>query len=164
MSEIIKRALSLALAHAHAGLQQSLGLSGLGRMAIARYDPRDNTVYPLVSSGMEAEFFDHMAMELDRVPSLALLATGTAPRVVDDLREGSRSGIMGAELIRLGFRSSLTYPLWHQGRFQGFLFMDSSQPRCFDEVTTRRLADVAHLFGSLLAASSAQADPLAAHG
>lgn len=139
----IIRPMSTVTAYSHRSLGQRLaalmdvmrklpGCSGLARVAIALFDPRTETLRAYAHAGDSNQLLDHYEVGLRDVPSLALLASGEEPRIVDDLEEyGHATSPHTIALREAGYRSSLTIPVWRNHEFVGFVFLNTDQVSSF---------------------------------
>lgn len=108
------------------------GCGGLARVAIALFDPRTEILRAYAHAGDGNQLLDHYEVALRDVPSLALLASGDQPRVVDDLESyGHATSPHTIALREAGYRSSLTLPVWRNGEFVGFVFLNTDQVASF---------------------------------
>lgn len=119
------------------------------RIAVARYAAASNRIATLAHQGVPVPVLDVLNCPLDDVPSLAILASGNQPRIIDDLASSPR-GSLGRDLLAAGCRSSATFPLWAGDRFIGFLFVDADLPRVIDRAFVVILAGVATDIARLL--------------
>lgn len=110
-------------------LRQLPGCAGLARVAVALYDPHTDMLH---SRAVTDALLERYQIPLDEVPSLAILATGDEPRVVDDLAiYGHRGSPHTAALREAGYRSSLTFPVNRGDTLVGFVFFNAETPRFF---------------------------------
>jgi hypothetical protein len=121
-------------------LKRLPGYAPLDRIAVALYDERTDLLFSCAHAGHGAMLESHEC-ELSEVPSLAILATGEEPRVVDDLgRYGFDGAIHTAALRYAGFRSSLTFPVQQEGRLAAFIFYNALKSGFFTPAVVRVLA------------------------
>ena len=116
------------------------------RIAVAIYDPATDVIKTFLASEKNAPALSHYETKLGDVPSLAELAKSGCPRVVDDLsiyadstREHTR------RLLAAGYRSSYTVPMYGDGVFCGFVFVDSRQTGAFSADVRARLEPLVRL-------------------
>lgn len=143
--------LGRVLADLYAGLTGTPEFSGISRLAVAAYKPATNELVALAHCGTAVPALDAMCTPLDQVPSLAILASSTQPRVIGDLRLEKR-GPLTLQLLAAECRASMTVPLWHGDSFLGFLFVDSRQPHYFNGWRTHELARIAGAIARIMAA------------
>ncbi|MGE5546391.1 MAG: HD domain-containing phosphohydrolase [Solirubrobacterales bacterium] len=139
----------------HQGLAERLACShdelkrdfdGLNRICIAIYDPRTDLLKSFVDSSEGPNPFEHAVARLSELKPLVQLAKTGARRVVADF--STHTTTMPAHLKRLlkaGYRSSYTVPIFHKGTFHGFLFFNSFQANYFTPELLRRLKPVAEV-------------------
>lgn len=137
------------LADLHAGLSGHPQFSAINRIAMAQYQPTTNRLVAVAAWGTAIPELDMMHCPLDAMPALAILASSTRPRVIDDLRRGPR-GPLTSDLLAAGCRSSMTIPLWAGEDFLGFVFVDATEPAFFDGWRIGELMKVAAKLGRLL--------------
>ncbi len=119
------------------GLRQQLGqhaeLSGIGRIALAVHDPVTDLVRTFAHSSDWDTPLEHYAAALASVPSLQRLIERRCLRVVDDVLAPSvQAHQRHSRVIKAsGYRSSFTLPMFQEGEFYGFIFLNSRQPAYF---------------------------------
>lgn len=105
---------------------------GLDHIAVAIYDQRTDLLKSFVHSSEGPHPFEHTVARLGELKSLAILAKTGARRVVADLEThptGTPSHLR--RLLKAGYRSSYTVPIFHKASFHGFIFFNSNQPGYF---------------------------------
>jgi HD-GYP domain-containing protein (c-di-GMP phosphodiesterase class II) len=131
----------------HRVIQERIG--GIERIAAALYDPQTDLLKTFVdSSGSEDRLVRfHQARLADSRSLQEILQTGQ-PRVLHDLAAlGHPPSGIAHTLVRLGYASSYTMPMYSGGAFFGFLFFDS---RVRGHFTAERLHAL-EVFGHLIA-------------
>ncbi|MBF0270233.1 MAG: HD domain-containing protein [Alphaproteobacteria bacterium] len=124
----------------HDEIRQGLGLADVTRIAIALYDAKTHRLKTFIRSGLKDSPLDHYTANLDDIPSLVEVVRQKRPRVVDDLDVFKSSPtVHSTRLIKHGFRSSLTVPIFDRGNLFGFLFFNSETPGCFSPVVVHQL-------------------------
>lgn len=106
--------------------------TAINRIAVALYDARTDMLSTFIHSTAGQSPLLNYSARLSEVPSLHELARHGAPRILNDL--AALSGGQGAhtrKLLKDGYRSSLAYPFYHNGRIQGFLFFNSRTQGAF---------------------------------
>lgn len=122
----------------HAHLRR--GVPQVDRMACALYDPAMDLLKTFVNSTVEGEPLKAYQYKLSDSPSLVAIKESKTPRVIDDIATALRSETEHTRWVKsMGYRSSYTVPMYHQGIFEGFLFFDSKQPAAFPPEVVRRL-------------------------
>lgn len=102
------------------------------RIAVALYDARTGMVSTFIHSSAGQSPLSNYSVRLSEVASLRELARHGVPRILNDL--AVLSGGQGKHtrtLLGDGYRASLTYPFYHNGRIQGFLFFNSREGNVF---------------------------------
>jgi HD-GYP domain-containing protein (c-di-GMP phosphodiesterase class II) len=126
-------------------------LPGIARVAVAIYDERTDALKTFVHSSDGEPPFSHYEAKLKEVPALATLAAIRTPRIIDDLQPALAHGSKHVRrLLETGYRSSYTMPFYDHGRFFGFLFFDSREPRYFSAASARHLSLYCHLISLLI--------------
>ena len=119
----------------------------IDRIACVLYDKRDALLRTFVNSTRHGEPIKGYEFPLHDSASLSAVATSGRNRVIDEIANAVQPNSRHSEwLLKQGYRSSLTVPLYDRGQFIGFLFYNSVQPAAFNEAAQRKLA----LFSSLI--------------
>lgn len=117
------------------------------RIAVALYDARTDMLSTFVHSTAGESPLLNYSVRLTEVASLHELARHGAPRIVNDLAALPRGrGAHTQKLLNDGYRSSLTYPFYHNGRIQGFLFFNSRNKNAF----VGMLLDLLNVFSQVI--------------
>lgn len=133
-------ALGFRMAQLLDDLRRLPGFETLGRIAVALYDERRDMLCSYAHAGQGGDLLDRHEYLLAEVPSLAILAAGDQPRVVDDLaRYGRDDSPHTAMLRRAGFRSSLTVPVLDAGSLAAFIFYNAQAVGFFRPEVVRTL-------------------------
>lgn len=123
----------------------------LSRMAVAIYDRENDLLKTFVDSTREHESLNHYSVALQQVPSLKDLAEKRCHRIIDDLTTLNSSNSAHTQwLLKQGFRSSYTVPLFGHDQLIGFLFFDADKPRYFDQLIVKTIDVYADLICSVL--------------
>ena len=121
------------------------------RVAVALYDPQVDLLKTFVNSTRTGEAISGYEFHLSKSQSLSRLATGRSFRVLDNIPAAVEGNTKhSAWLLKEGYRSSLTIPLFDKGSFIGFLFFDSLKPAVFTESVQRKLSLIASLINMLI--------------
>ena len=116
------------------------GIPQIDRMACALYDPGMDLLKTFVNSTVGGEPLKAYQYKLGDSPSLVAIKDSHQPRVIDDIASTLRSETEHTRWVKsMGYRSSYTVPIYHQGIFEGFLFFDSCQPAAFTPEVVRKL-------------------------
>lgn len=110
------------------------------RMAVALYDPQMDYLKTFVNSTAAGEPLRTYQYRMSDCPSLLALKTEGKGRVIDDIGSTLLAETEHTRWVKsMGYRSSYTVPIYHQGVFEGFLFFDSRQPAVFTPETVGHL-------------------------
>jgi HD-GYP domain-containing protein (c-di-GMP phosphodiesterase class II) len=110
------------------------------QIACVLYDADTDLLKTYVDSSMTGDPLQGYEFPLSASRSLSELAATRTTRVLDDIPTQATSGsVHSARIVKAGFRSSYTVPLFDGDLLQGFLFMDSRQPAVFTESVIDRL-------------------------
>jgi HD-GYP domain-containing protein (c-di-GMP phosphodiesterase class II) len=124
------------------------------RMAVALYDRETSSLRTFAHSTVGGPPLRQFEMELAELPCLTSLKERAASRVIDDLaRWPGRQRHHTDCLLRKGYRSSLTTPLYDEGDFLGFLFYDAPVPSTFTPSVTHRLEVYTDLATAIVASA-----------
>ncbi len=120
---------------------------GVDRIGCAIYDPAEDMLKTFVNSTRTGHAISAYEYKLSESKSLSELAKTGMMRVMDDIQAVLKpSNDHTAWVLKQGYQSSFTVPLYEQGEFLGFVFYDSLQPAAF----TPRLQRDLVLFSSLI--------------
>ena len=91
-----------------------------------------------VSSTIGGEPLKAYQYKLSDSPSLMALKGEGQSRVIDDIGEVLQTDMEHTRWVKsMGYRSSYTVPIYHQGVFEGFLFFDSYERAAFTPEVVR---------------------------
>lgn len=106
--------------------------SAIHRIAVALYDAQTGMLSTFIHSTDGQSPLINYSARLSEVTSLHELASHGVPRILNNLEILSGGeGEHTEKLLADGFRASLTYPFYHNGRIQGFLFFNSREENAF---------------------------------
>lgn len=105
-------------------------LSSVERVAVALYDAATDALSTFAYSGGESPLLNY-SVRLAEVPSLQALAQDGGMRVIHDMAAVPGGSEHSRRLLENGYRSSATFPLYHEGALLGFLFFNARQPHAF---------------------------------
>jgi len=132
----------------HRELRTDADLADLQRIGVALYEPENDLVKTFAESNIDINGFRHYEAHLSQCESLHRLAQTHMPRIIDEVKPGAAGRI--GELYRNGIRSSMTVPIYGQGRLFGFIFFDSNKPAFFNGAMPDRLLPYAKIITLLL--------------
>jgi HD-GYP domain-containing protein (c-di-GMP phosphodiesterase class II) len=128
-----------------------LKFPALTRIAIAIYDEDSDLLKTFVHSTEKKKQVESFEVRLKEIPSLYELVLTRKDRVVEDLGKFKNSTSMHSRwLLREGFRSSYTVPLFGHNKFLGFLFFDADVPGFFESITVQSLRVYAELVSTFV--------------
>lgn len=123
----------------------------LERLAFALYQPRNDLLSTFVShnsTGPNLTFYD---APLSGIPSLQALASSRHCRVINDMAtELPRESAHSRWLLKHGWRSSYTVPLFREDNLLGFLFVNSQEPGLFTAELRQQIDPQLELLGAVL--------------
>lgn len=117
------------------------------RIAVAIYDAADDKLKTFINSTRKGEAINSYDFKLSDSPSLYKLATSGEPRVIDEIQDVIKTYTLHSNwLLKQGYRSSFTLPIYDNGGFIGFIFFDSVEQAAFSREVQRDLS----LYASLI--------------
>jgi HD-GYP domain-containing protein (c-di-GMP phosphodiesterase class II) len=138
-------ALNARLRQLHSQLLETV--PDVDRIACVLYDQQEDLLKTFVNSTRHGEAISGYEFRLADSESLSHLAGSRAVRVLDDIPAAVQANSLHSVwLLKEGYRSSLTVPLYDRNAFIGFLFYDSRKPAAFTPAVQRNLA----LFSTLM--------------
>lgn len=119
----------------------------LDRMAYAGFDHKNCGLRLIFESKPEFPVKDDILFNLRDYAGLEKMAHEGLPRVSNNIHKDYMSGNRLSNWLYLqGHRSSLTFPLYHDNQFQGFLFFNSKSLGYFNTAVMRGLCrEIAHI-------------------
>ncbi|MDD5328637.1 MAG: HD domain-containing protein [Sulfuricella sp.] len=129
----------------HEAIQRHCAL--IHRVAVALHDPKTGMVSTFLhSSGEDSPLFNY-AVKLSDVPSLRDIGDSGIPRVLNNLSTlTGKRGRHTQKVLKQGYRSSLTYPIYYNNDILGFIFFNSYRA----DVFTGNLIPLLNLFGLVI--------------
>ena len=113
---------------------------GVDRIGCALYDPGEHMLKTFINSTRNGEALARYEYPLDASPSLAALARDRQTRTLSNLPlDLDPASEHSRWVLQMGYKSSLTIPLYYQDRLLAFLFFDSTQPDYFTADLQREL-------------------------
>ena len=133
------------LRHLHDHLLETV--PSIDRIACALYDATEDKLKTFINSTRDGEAISAYEFRLADSPSLSALAQSGEFRVIDDIPAVLQANSQhSAWVLKQGYRSSFTVPIYGHGEFLGFIFYDSLEPEAFPAPVQRDLA----LYSTLL--------------
>lgn len=122
-------------------------IPSMDRIAVAIYDAVDDKLKTFINSTRKGEAISAYDFKLSDSPSLYKLAASGEPRVIDEIQDAIKSNTLHSNwLLKQGYRSSFTLPIYDNGGFIGFIFFDSAEHAAFNQEVQRDLS----LYASLI--------------
>jgi len=135
----------------------------VARIALTLYDSETGVLKAYLHSGPQDDPLEHYQALLDNAPSLKEILKRGRPRVInnlvtiqDQLHEHTR------RLGRHGYAASYTLPMFNNGDFIGFLFLNSREANVFTEDVLDQLDIYGHLIALMVTSEIAAVHTLAA--
>jgi HD-GYP domain-containing protein (c-di-GMP phosphodiesterase class II) len=140
--------LAVRLNTIHRELRALSGLAPLQGIAIAVYDADDDLVKTFVESSIGIAPSGRYEASLSDMDSLHHLKKTKITRIVAKIEPGTSLRL--GELYRIGFRSSMTVPIYGHGKLFGFIFFNATRSTFFSDKVCDRLSPYAKLITLLL--------------
>lgn len=132
------------LQHIHHVLRDSI--PEIGRIAVALYDADTDYLKTFIASQNDENRLVHYESKLKDSPGLYQLAQHGTPRIIGDLHKSlSTKKRHSREVLAMKYQSSYTHPMFREGIFCGFVFIDSFEKNSFSSVRSNAVAPFAHL-------------------
>ncbi|MDF2182614.1 HD domain-containing phosphohydrolase [Neptuniibacter sp. CAU 1671] len=123
------------------------------RIALTLFDEQEDMLKTFINSTLEGHAIKGYESRLSLSPCLKRLAETAEIRVLHHLDEClTPDKTHSAWVLSQGYRSSLTVPQFHNGKFIGFLFFNSKQPAVFSDKVQRDLLLYCNLVNMTLSA------------
>lgn len=117
------------------------------RIAVAIYEASEDKLKTFINSTRKGEAINSYDFKLSDSPSLHKLAMSGEPRVINEIQQAIKSNSTHSRwLLKQGYRSSFTLPIYDDGGFIGFVFYDSMAQSAFSQEIQRDLS----LYSSLI--------------
>jgi len=118
----------------------------IDRIAIALYESRTDMLRTYVDSTHGYSPLHHYEARLSDTPSLFHIVESGQPRVINDLEKHASSNKTHTQnIITHGYQASYTMPIFDNGMFIGFIFIDSCKKNCFRSNVLSFLDMIGHL-------------------
>jgi len=141
---------SSKLQQLHALLQQRH--ADIDRISVALYDADTDLVKTFLHSPAGEDALPQHQLPLAASRALTKIAAQRCPRVIHDMTDGTTPASPHvAALLRHGYRSSYTLPIFRNDRLLGFIFFNSRRPGVMRGDMQRELDMLGHLIGMLIA-------------
>ena len=116
------------------------------RVACALYDSSDDLLKTFINSTRNGEALAAHQYHLKDSESLSYLARTRELRIIDNVQDVLQPTTVHSEyVLKEGFESSFTIPMYYQGDFFGFIFFDSRKRDTFTPAIQRELVLYANL-------------------
>lgn len=121
------------------------------RIGCALYDPGDDLLKTFIHSTRSGEALRGYEFKLSDSPALYEMSQTGHRRLLSNVPAALSPGTAhSAWVLKEGYRSSLTVPMFGHGVFSGFLFFDSRRLNAFSETDQRHLLLYANLISLLI--------------
>lgn len=123
----------------------------LRRIAVALHDPQTGMLHAFAQSGEEPGFLHTYSTPLKAATSLLALSETGESRIIADLTALKNADTAHSRaIVRSGYKSSFTLPLYLHGQLLGFVFYDASQTDYFSTKLQKELTEYTHLIESMV--------------
>lgn len=137
------------LAQLHGLLNQRI--ADIDRISVALYDEQTDLVRTFIHSSGSADPLPQHQARLATSRSLKAIAENRHPRVINNLSVfGHKLPPHTLALLRNGYQSSYTLPIFHEDQLLGFIFFDSQVPDAMTGETLYELDMLGHLISLLV--------------
>ncbi len=127
------------LNHLHERILSAIPI--VDRIAIAIYDAADDLLKTFVNSTRSGEAISAYEFKLSDSRSLLNLAMTGEPRVLNEIQAQIKANTKHSTwLLKQGYHSSFTLPLYDNSEFIGFIFFDSVKHAAFTQAIQRDLS------------------------
>jgi HD-GYP domain-containing protein (c-di-GMP phosphodiesterase class II) len=121
-------------------------IPSVDRIAVAIYDATDDKLKTFINSTRHGNTINAYEIKLSDSPTLYNLAMSGEPRVLNEIQHVIKANSLHSNwLIKQGYHSSLTLPIYDNGEFIGFIFFDSMEHAAFKPEVQRDLSLYANL-------------------
>lgn len=126
------------------------------RIAVTIYDQKEDHLKTFINSTRKGEVIARYEYKLSDSIALSRLAKEGMYRVIDDIPGTIAPTSKHSDwLLKQGYRSSFTVPLYDNGQFLGILFFDSVKPAAFTSKLQRDLLMYSNLINMIISEESA---------
>jgi HD-GYP domain-containing protein (c-di-GMP phosphodiesterase class II) len=135
----------------------------IARIALTLYDSETGVLKAYLHSGPQGDPLEHYQALLDNAPSLKEILKRGRPRVINNLVTiQDQSHEHTRRIGRHGYAASYTLPMFNNGDFIGFLFLNSREANVFTEDVLEQLDIYGHLIALMVTSEIAAVHTLAA--
>ena len=135
----------------------------IARIALTLYDSETGVLKAYLHSGPQGDPLEHYQDLLDNAPSLKEILKRGRPRVINNLVTiQDQSHEHTRRIGRHGYAASYTLPMFNNGDFIGFLFLNSREANVFTEDVLDQLDIYGHLIALMVTSEIAAVHTLAA--
>jgi len=125
-------------------------LPRINRISVALYDADTDVLKTFINSTENGSPLEHYEAELASVSSLQELAASRSPRTLNDMTVLAKGDSEHTrKILKKGYLSSLTVPIFHNDQFHGFVFFNASERDYFTDTVVHKLGVYAQLVGLL---------------
>ncbi|MBM5573455.1 HD-GYP domain-containing protein [Deefgea sp. CFH1-16] len=126
-------------------------IPNIDRIACAIYEEKEDLLKTFINSTRNGEAINNYQCKLSTSHELNLLAKNSEYRVLSEISQTIGVGTAHSDwLLKQGYRSSFTVPMYDEGGFLGFIFFDSLQPSAFTTAVQRDLILYCNLINMLI--------------
>ncbi len=123
----------------------------IDRVAVAIYEEERDLLKTFVYSSDIPSPLQFYQITLSSTASLCAIAASGQARVVNDLSIFEHNGKTHSERIgKSGYGASYTVPLYNDGVFSGFIFLNSYRTNVFNDAVCQGVSPFVHLIGLLV--------------
>lgn len=124
---------------------------GVDRISVALYDGQTASLKTFIAAPAEESPLSNYEVPLAPGSSLSEIARKRSPRIVNDLRiYENHPSTHSRAIVKHGFASSYTHPMFRSGDLAGFVFFDSFHNRYFRDRTLELIEVVTHLLSEII--------------
>jgi HD-GYP domain-containing protein (c-di-GMP phosphodiesterase class II) len=140
---------SAKLAQLHELLSRRI--ADIDRISVALYDEQTDLVRTFIHSSSDSDPLPQHQARLATTRSLKAIAENRHPRVINNLSVfGHKLPPHTLALLRHGYQSSYTLPIFHEDALLGFIFFDSRVPGVMTDSTLYELDMLGHLISLMV--------------
>lgn len=119
------------------------------RISLALYDSECDSLTTYIHCTSEGDPLSRYQARLSDSESLSKIAASGEPRIINDTSVFESVNKQHAEqIIKHGYKSSYTYPIYNKKQFYGFIFINSSQVNAFSDDVLELISPLIHLIAA----------------